>query len=169
MRGRKKVELGFSIDEIDLPEPAMTEEGPEMLKPVKPLPLVNREALPKSAVYGKKKGRLPKHLSLTSRIREVLGAKAMHVEMVRKYCEEAGLNPAQTTVRDAIIHCQLYWALRGSPAHMQAIWERVDGKVAVKAEIDVSGKMGISEALSAMQLAQRKGGNDEEDEGSRDA
>jgi glutathione S-transferase len=98
-------------------------------------------------------------LSLTTRLREVLALKASQVQEAKEYCEQAGLTPSKATVLDCLVHCQLYWSFHGSAPHIQQIWDRIDGRTAVKAEVKVDGKLGVSEAIAAMKL-----GMEDEDE-----
>lgn len=107
----------------------------------------------KAKSFTGKRGRPKKSQSLTMRMREVLDHKCTSVDIAREYCEAAGLDPRKATVLDALVHCQLLQAFRGNHNHMRDIWERIDGKVPVKATIEASGKLGISEAMAAMKLA----------------
>lgn len=107
---------------------------------------------PKSVSSYKGRGRPPMAVSLTSRLREVLAMKANRVEMAKEYAEAADLDPKTATVLDCLVHCQLYWAFQGSSPHMEQVWNRMEGRTPIKAELSVDGKLGISEAIAAMEM-----------------
>lgn len=116
------------------------------------MPNYYKNKVPPKSVGYKGRGRPPLGVSMTSRLREVLALKAYQVQVAKDYCEAAGLIPRTATVLDCLIHCQLYWAFHGSGPHMQQVWDRVDGRVPIKGEIKIDGKLGVSEAIAAMKL-----------------
>jgi len=98
------------------------------------------------------KGSPSKMTGLTYRLREVMGAKAKHVEDTFEYCKHSGLDPDRATVRDCIVHNLIHWTLKGSAPHMKEMMERLDGKVPQKVDVSANAKMSITDAVNFMDL-----------------
>jgi len=97
-------------------------------------------------------GRPPHDVSLTRELKAVLGAKAMHVEDARTYCELSGIDPTQATVKQCVVHNLIYWTLKGSAPHMKELMERVDGKVIPVHDPMANGKMSITDAVNMLEM-----------------
>ena len=132
------------------PRPSDPPEGGPVLKMKKdaPKPELKR---PKPLGYSGR-GRPPSGVGMTRRLREVLGMKAYNVEITREYCRIAELDDKQATVLDCLVHSQIHQALTGSAAHLAQIFDRVEGRVPIQADMTLEGKMSITDAVKMLDL-----------------
>lgn len=133
-------------------DPLPLEDPPEApvlrVKKEAPLPEVRK---PKALGYSGR-GRPPSGVGMTRRLREVLGMKAHSVEITREYCRIAELDDKKATVLDCLVHSQVHQALTGSAAHLAQIFDRVEGRVPIQADVSLEGKMSITDAVRMLDL-----------------
>ena len=161
-RAREKKLEGKSADRIDKRSSAVAEyymakevmeDGLNEIKSTSDLAEEKNKNVPYAIGYTGS-GRPPKRAGVTERLREVLGAPAIHVEEYKEYCELSGLDASRTTVRDCVVHNILHWALKGSAPHMKELLERIDGKVPQKLVATVGNQMSITDAVAMLELGE---------------
>lgn len=95
---------------------------------------------------GNPKGR-PKHKTLTEELIKMLDRPATSLAFMAKVARALGVNAGAVTVREVLVLSSLAHGTKGNPSILNALWDRVDGKVAERVAGHDGGPLFVQETL----------------------
>ena len=93
-----------------------------------------------------------KILTITNKIKRYFNRKASELSITRKFCNDMEIDPNKNDVADCMAQAIIAKALTGDAKIIDMIWHRLEGAIIQRTEVQMNGKLGISEALKEMKL-----------------
>lgn len=89
----------------------------------------------------------PKHKTLTEELVKMLDKPATSLNFMAKVARALGVDPGELTVREVLVLSSLAHGTKGQPAILNALWDRVDGKVAERIAGHDGGPLVVQQTL----------------------
>jgi len=90
----------------------------------------------------------PKHKTLTEELMKTLDKPASSLKFIEKVARAFGVDPEVVTVREVMVLSTLMHGAKGNPTILNALWDRVDGKVADRIAGHDGGPVQVQQTLS---------------------